>query len=156
MVEIVKCLAANERLLNTLAFQITKKAYVRALFKAVTLDRGLVSAYRADLDQQQQRQQGGGGEVPQATLKALTSGEHEPATTARQSQSSPGVLGLGGVEAAAVSGGGGGGVAPAPAPAAVHENSGEEDLLAREAALRDEFLFQVRWWLRRFRGARMR
>ena len=125
-----------------LTFQITKKAYVRALFKTVTLDHGLVSAYRADLDQQQQRQQGRGGEIPRATLEALTSGEHEPVTTtAQQSQSSPGVLGPGGTEAAAA----GGGATPAPASAAVHESSGEEDLLAREAALRDEFLFQVRW-----------
>lgn len=116
---------------SNIGLQITKKAYVRALFKTVTLDRSLVSAYRADLDLEQQRQQEGGGEVPHATLKALTSGEFEPVATTAQTPSSPGILGPGGVGAAA-------------AAAVVHGNGDEQDLLAREAALRDEFLFQVR------------
>lgn len=140
---------AND-LFHESAFQITTKAYVRALFKTVTLDRGLVSSYRADLDQDQQRQQEGGGEVPQATLRALTSGEREPAETTAQSPSSPGILGLGGMEAAAagVAGVGEGDGGAAAAAAAAHEsggeNGGEQNLLAREAALRDEFLFEVR------------
>lgn len=143
----------------TAVVQITKKTYVRALYKAVTLDRGLVSAYHADLEQQQhqlEEQQDGGGDMPQAMLRAFTTVERRPASNGAgaaataQSRCSPAILGVGEIETAAAIGGsvGQGGVV-----ASGGVNDMGEDLLAREAELRDEFLCQVRWCVRYFEGA---
>lgn len=98
--------------------------------------------------------------MPQATLRAFTCGEHRPAATgtdvatapAAATQSYSANLGVGGVKAAATVGGnvGQGGVVSSSGV-----NNINEDLLAREAELRDDFLRQVRWWRARYgRGAR--
>ncbi|CAM9969974.1 unnamed protein product, partial [Scytosiphon promiscuus] len=86
--------------------KITKKAYVRALHKAVTLDPSLFQAYHTDLQ--------GGRDQPQSRSVPVA------------------------VEGAGSPAGAGGGVAQGE----VADSDGE-DLLAREATLRDEFLRQA-------------
>ena len=64
---------------RTPALQINKDAYTRALYKAVTLETGLVWAYRADTDDNRhhhQRRQGGA--FPRATLRAFSSESLDP------------------------------------------------------------------------------
>lgn len=87
--------------------------------------------------------------MPHATLRAFTTGERRPAAKSTgaasiaQSQSSPAILGVGGVQAAATVSGN---VGQEGVVASSRVNSISEDLLAREAELRDDFLRQVRWW----------
>lgn len=151
---------------RTPALQIKKEAYIRALYKAVTLETGLVWAYRDDTNgnhhnhHHYQRRQGGA--FPRATLKAFggksldpsdagavtsaTSGagqRHLLAASSAQPYSQPSVSRE--VEAAANggSGGGGGGGGGGGQGAAASESNPSGGLWAREAALRVEFLLQV-------------
>lgn len=125
--------------------QITKKTYVRALYKAVTLDPSLVWAYHTDVDQHELLRQDGGGRggraLPQATLRVFAGTDglapvpppREPPPPVQQS------ISVG--ESSQHRGGGGGGEG---ASAMLGEGATSDDLRAREAELRDGFLRQVR------------
>ncbi|CAN0355029.1 unnamed protein product, partial [Laminaria digitata] len=104
--------------------KINKEAYVRALYKAVTLEPRLVRAYRADTDDNHhQRRQGGA--FPPATLTAFRSESFEPSAA--------------GTAAGAASATG---QRHSSTTAAAH-NLGDDGLWAREAALRVDFLLQA-------------
>lgn len=77
--------------------------------------------------------------MPQAMLRAFSTVERRPvangagAAATSQSRSSPALLGVGSAGQGSV-------------VASEGVNNMGEDLLAREAELRDDFLCQVRWW----------
>ena len=149
--------------------QINKEAYTRALYKAVTLETGLVCAYRDDTNDNHhhhhhyQRRQGGA--FPHATLRAFGGKSLDPsaagavasatsgagqrrlsAASSAQPYSQPSAFERVGAAANGGSGGGGGGGdgggGGGQGTAASESNLGD-GLWAREAALRVEFLLQV-------------
>lgn len=116
--------------------KISRKTYVRALYKAVTLDPDLVQAFNADISQHQLRSK---GDMPRATLRAFNAEVLQPAVVpapAHHSHSRSATV----PEAGAAAGIG----SDAEGGVGVDEASmGAAGPYAREVALRDGFLRQV-------------